>query len=311
VTVAVGHGGGFDVSFGAALGNLGRLFARLTSPLVAVTTTHEGGVTSEVQHLDISRLTANVGYFTLKYRYQETMPLSFGISSGDLGTALGTAFSLLGGVSNVSASGSNGSYDITFSSSLGNVDQILPQLVPLYLAGGGGTDRVRVQSLYEDTFWAGGDGSDSADLNLNPVTLAPFTPTDVVAHVDITRVQGGSGSQDEIQQVVLRDVTGGTFELVFGGVATTAIAWDAPASTVRRRPGCAARDRQGQHQRPQRGRPPDGQHLLDRVHRRPPAPGPGAADLERGGHHHAGRRSEPGRDPAHRAAERPGRQLQP
>jgi len=233
VTVAVGHGGGFDVSFGAALGNLGRLFARLTSPLVAVTTTHEGGVTSEVQHLDISRLTANVGYFTLKYRYQETMPLSFGISSGDLGTALGTAFSLLGGVSNVSASGSNGSYDITFSSSLGNVDQILPQLVPLYLAGGGGTDRVRVQSLYEDTFWAGGDGSDSADLNLNPVTLAPFTPTDVVAHVDITRVQGGSGSQDEIQQVVLRDVTGGTFELVFGGVATTAIAWDAPASTVR------------------------------------------------------------------------------
>ncbi|HYV59841.1 MAG TPA: hypothetical protein VFA62_07205, partial [Acidimicrobiia bacterium] len=92
--------------------------------------------------------------------------------------------------------------------------------------------RLRVQSLYEDTFSTGGDGADSADLNRDAITLAPFTATDTVAHVDVAEVQAGGATQDERQQVTLRDATGGAFELAFGGALTAPIAWDAPASAV-------------------------------------------------------------------------------
>ncbi len=232
VTVAAAHGGGFDFTFANSLGRVANLVARLAAPLVRVVTTQEGvaGSLPEIEHLSISGLTAGEGYFTLKYHFQETNALTFGISAADLTTALQNAFTVVGAA--ISASGSPGSFDITFDSSLGNVDQITPALVPLLVAGGAGDDRLRVQSAYEDLFWAGGAGNDSADLNRNPITLAAFNPTDVVAHVGIRETHLGGASQDETQLITLTNVTGGTFNLAFGGNPTAPIDWDAPASAV-------------------------------------------------------------------------------
>src|SRR5262249_6186186 len=96
------------------------------------------------------------------------------------------------------------------------------------------------QSIFEDMYWAGGTGTDSANVNLDAVTLAPFIPSDLVGHVTVTRTQAGcDGSpacggamQNEKQQLALSAVTGGTFELFLGSAAnhTKPIAWDAPAS---------------------------------------------------------------------------------
>src|SRR6185312_14166758 len=154
------------------------------------------------------------------------------VGASALTTALRSAFTLVGTPTNITASGSNGSFDITFNSSLDDVDQVQAEAVPMVVLGGAGDDRLRVQSLYEDTFWAGATGGDSADLNLNAITLAPFNPTDVVAHIDIIQTQAGDGSHNAKQLVTLRNATGGTFQLTFAGHTTAAIAWDAPAATV-------------------------------------------------------------------------------
>src|SRR5205085_1414292 len=114
-----------------------------------------------------------------------------------------------------SASGGGGSFTITFDSSLGAVDTIVAQLVPLVVGGGLGDDVLNIQSLYEDTFWAGGGGSDAANLNLDAVGLAAFHPTDVVSHVDFARLPLSAQGNDQ-QLITLRDASGGTFNLTFG-----------------------------------------------------------------------------------------------
>src|SRR4029077_512241 len=78
----------------------------------------------------------------------------------------------------------------------------------------------------------GGPGADNGAVNLDAITQQRFTPTDVVAHVNIAEVQHGDGSHDEKQAISFQDVTGGTYELTFGVQTTTPIQWDAPAKAV-------------------------------------------------------------------------------
>src|SRR6185312_8013594 len=99
VTAAVASGGGFDITFANSLGNVVQLVARLASPLVNTTTTQTrdaGTSTPEIQHLDVTQVTGGVGYFTLKYKYQETKALRFDVGASALTTALRSAFTLVG-----------------------------------------------------------------------------------------------------------------------------------------------------------------------------------------------------------------------
>ena len=114
---------------------------------------------------------------------------------------------------------------------------LVAQIVPLMLVGNGGTDRLRIQSTYEDIFFNGGDATDSAAVNVDAVSQQAFTPYDVVAHLSVT---GTNGNKDQLIQRV--DVTGGTFKLGYTPLSgphageleiTAAIAWDAPATAVR------------------------------------------------------------------------------
>src|SRR5207253_745358 len=134
---------------------------------------------------------------------------------------------------NISATGSAGQFDINFDASLGTVSTIVPEIVPLVLAGGTGADKLRVQSLFEDTFWKGGGGADDAQLNLNALTLAPFNPTDVVAHVDITPLQTVVPGINEKELITLPGSPPATpFHLTFIGQATADIPFTATAADI-------------------------------------------------------------------------------
>ena len=118
--------------------------------------------------------------------------------------------------------------------------------MPLLLDGGPGEDKLRVQSIFEETFFKGGDetGStgggvdgDEIDLNVNIITLQPVGPAEVVADVLVATIQQvvpgpAPGGKDEVQRVTLQDTTGGTFTLTFGAKTTTPLHWDAPETTV-------------------------------------------------------------------------------
>ena len=231
VTVT-GGSGVFTVTFPSSMGNVPTLLATHVQKLVDTSTTQQGvlGTTSEIQHLDVSGVTGGNGYYTLQLDYQQTKPLPLNASASDIQAAMRAAFSELGNPTNVSASGSGGSFDITFDPSVGNVDQLVAQIVPLYVDGGNGSDQLNVQSIYEDTFFNGDAGNDSSNINLNAMTLAPFTPSDLVGHVNVTEIQAGNGGHDEIQRVAVTNANGGSFELAFGGQYTAPIAWDAPAT---------------------------------------------------------------------------------
>ncbi|MGZ7036468.1 MAG: hypothetical protein ACXVIQ_14755, partial [Ilumatobacteraceae bacterium] len=228
-----GGSGVFDVTFPASMGNVDQLVATFAGKLVSASTTTQGvtGVTDEVQFVHISDITDGNGYFTVSYQFMETqaMPLNVGLSAFQ--DAVRAAFTFAGDTSttiHVSAHFGGGGYDIDFANILGNVDQVVPKVIPLLLDGGNGTDRFRVSSIYEDTFFYGGADSDSANVNLNAITLAPFIPSDVVGHVTITPQASVGG--DTVERVDVTDATGGTFRLAFKGEFTTPIAWDAPGS---------------------------------------------------------------------------------
>src|SRR5581483_8048291 len=122
------------------------------------------------------------GYFSLTYQYQHTNALPFTISAADLQKALRASFTLVGNPLNITATGADGDFTITFDASLGDVALISAQVVPLAIVGNAGTDRLSIQSTYEETSFVGGDNSDSATLNVDAASLAPFTPGDVVGH---------------------------------------------------------------------------------------------------------------------------------
>ncbi|MFN2611440.1 MAG: hypothetical protein ABR507_11310 [Actinomycetota bacterium] len=232
VTVTDGSGV-FDVTFPNSLGNVNELLATFSNKLVSASTTTPGvqGTTDEVQFVRVRKnITDSNGFFTVKYKFMETAALPLDVSVAAFQTAIRNAFTFAGAPTNLTATDHGGlGFDIDFNNILGDVDLVVPQVIPMLIDGGNGTDRFRVASIYEDTFFYGGQGTDSANVNLNAVTLAPFTPGDVVGHVTVSQ-QPNDGSGETVERVDVTNVTGGTFQLSFNGQFTTPIAWDAPAT---------------------------------------------------------------------------------
>jgi Ca2+-binding RTX toxin-like protein len=229
--VVTGGSGVFDVVFPNTMGDVDQLLATFTGKLVT-TTNHQQGVQGSVdeqQDVHISGTTDGNGYFTVKYKFQETTALPLNVTLAAFQSAVRQAFTFAGDtIANLNVTSIADGFRIDFGNVLGDVDQVVVQVVPLLLDGGAGngTDRFRVSSIFEDTFFYGGGGSDSANVNLNALTLAPFIPSDVVGHVVITPQPNEDG--DTVERVDILNATGGTFRLSFKGEFTTPIAWDAP-----------------------------------------------------------------------------------
>src|SRR4029077_15455005 len=122
--------------------------------LVSETTAPQGvlGTTNEVQHLSISTATGGKGHFTVKFPYSvanhfaETKALPLNVSAGDLQAAMRAAFlTLIGDPANLTVTPAAGGFDITFDKALGDVPQLVPQIMPLFIDGGAGGDRLRIQ----------------------------------------------------------------------------------------------------------------------------------------------------------------------
>ena len=97
VTVT-GGSGVFDVTFPSSLGNVGQLVATFADKLVDTSTTTQGvlGSTDEVQYVQISDITDQNGYFTVKYQFMETQAMSLGVSLADFQAAVRKAFTFAG-----------------------------------------------------------------------------------------------------------------------------------------------------------------------------------------------------------------------
>ena len=235
-----GGSGVFLVTFPNAQGNVDLLTATHVNKLVSGSTTQNGcdGLTGcgpvqdEIQHLHIdSTTTGGNGYFTVHLGFQETKALQLNVcatGAGCLDEAIKTAFTDIDALhSLLSVTATAGGFDVEFKSLAGNVGDLVPELMPLYIDGGAGGDQLNVQSVYEDMYFNGNAGSDSSNVNINATTLAAFHPGDVVGHLNIRDTTPGVLSS---QIVSFADVTGGTFELGIGGNWTIPIAWDAPAT---------------------------------------------------------------------------------
>ena len=239
MTTVIG-GAGADTLRVVSTVDVARSALNSTEGVVSINNVHSDG---QFQHLSISGRGDYNGYFTLQYQYQETSALPLDIfNQGVAGEtalrdAVRAAFLILGDPTNIDVTANGDGYDITFAALLGHVPTLVAQIVPLMLVGSGGTDRLRIQSTYEDIFFNGGDATDSAAVNVDAVSQQAFTPYDVVAHLSVT---GTNGNNDQLIQRV--DVTGGTFKLGYTPLSgphageleiTSAIAWDAPATAVR------------------------------------------------------------------------------
>jgi Ca2+-binding RTX toxin-like protein len=186
------------------------------------------------QTLTISSAARGHGYFTLKLRYEETAPIPLNATAAQIEAELDKLL-LVGNASNVSVSVfDSDTFTITFSPTLVSVEQLVARIVPLLVNTQGGEDEIRAQALYEESFIQGGASSDHIWVNVNATTGLPLTYNEIVPDVLISTTQGGTALQNEIQQIFLQDVTGGTFTLSQGLNTTGPIAWDAPAATVRR-----------------------------------------------------------------------------
>jgi len=167
---------------------------------VGAATPGGGGSTNET--LTVSQATGGNGYYTLKYRYQETKPIPFDATATDVQNAL-QALLLLGADVSVTDNTVSGSgqltYTVSFDSSIANVQQLVAQVAPLTLNGGNktlhpadnnaGDNTFNVQSLFEDTFVLGGNQpvhhGDTMNFNVHADTTSPFTVFDVTPHLDL------------------------------------------------------------------------------------------------------------------------------
>src|SRR5262249_10807791 len=147
--------------------------------------------------------------------FQETKALQLNVDASDLDTAIRNAFTDIDALHNLdTVTAIPGGFVVKFLSLAGNVGDLVPELMPLYVAGGNGGDQLYMQSVYEDMYFAGGAGSDSSNVNINATTLAAFHPGDVVGHMNIRDTVPSVLSS---QTISFADVTGGTFELGIGG----------------------------------------------------------------------------------------------
>jgi len=152
------------------------------------------------QSLTVDSDTQGSGYFTLKFRYQETKPIPFDAGAGDIQDAL-QSLQLLGSKVTVSSPAAH-QFTITFTA-LATVEALSARVVPLLIDGGDNNDDFRVASLYEETFIKGGSedgsstgafpgGTDGDVITLNAyadgssgTTPVPFTIVDVNPHIAV------------------------------------------------------------------------------------------------------------------------------
>src|SRR6185295_12355616 len=135
------------------------------------------------------------GYYTLKFRYQETKPIPFGASASDVEKAL-QSLQLLGSKVHVSSAGSN-QFLVEFEP-LATTVALDAKVVPLVVDGGNNDDDFRVASIYEEMYFKGGSelGTSSGGTHGDKIWLnvyadeAGSTPTqflltDVQPHLTI------------------------------------------------------------------------------------------------------------------------------
>ena len=168
----------------------------------------------------------------------ETQAMSLGVSLADFQAASARRSPSPGDTTaniNVSLHGTTG-FDITFDKSLGNVDQVVAQVIPLLRRR-----RRRHRPLPRRVAVRGhvlDGGEDTRQRERQPQRDHPravHPERRRRAHRHHARPAGCDGTtvdgNDEKQLVTLTNATGGTFQLVFNGQLTTPIAWDAPANS--------------------------------------------------------------------------------
>ena len=107
--------------------------------------------------------------------------------------------------------------------------------MPLLVDGGDGDDVVRIQSVFEETFFQGGEEEGSSGgtdgdvlhLNVNATTSAPLTPRRSLL-TSSSHVDSGHRLDKRGPAISLQDTTGGTFTLTFDGNTTPPLTWDTP-----------------------------------------------------------------------------------
>lgn len=129
--------------------------------------------TSEVQTVTADLDAHDTGFFTLKYRYNETAPIEFGSSAAVVDKALQDLVLIggSGGKDNVDVAydAGSGKYTITFKGDLKeqDVEQITARVVPLLVDGGDGIDHLNLQAVNQTTVVRGGGDGDFFDINVD------------------------------------------------------------------------------------------------------------------------------------------------
>ncbi|MEX2149864.1 MAG: LEPR-XLL domain-containing protein [Steroidobacteraceae bacterium] len=191
---AVSGGGGADTIKVKATNTLGRAALNTRLGVAGATTLIQGAPsTNEEQKVTIG---ADVGLFTLGFRFMETGPIAFGATAAEVEEALAKLF-IIGknnlGESNVHVTKDSDGFTIEFVNDLGetNVEQLSARVVPLAVTGGEGADTVAVQALNQDLFFRGEGDDDIVFLNVIVDTLAPLTSNGVNA---VATLDGGNES---------------------------------------------------------------------------------------------------------------------
>ena len=143
------------------------------------------------QHLSIDLAKAReTGYFTLKYRYEETLPIAFTADAAAIQQALRA---LPATKPEVSVTGSNGSFDIVFDADTTNPTMLIAEVLPFAILARGGNDTISIQELTEVLSFAGGAGEDKVYTN---VILDGVTTT-LANGIKVPATFDGGGDVDE------------------------------------------------------------------------------------------------------------------
>ena len=163
-------------------------------PTIGISTTTQGGPSSEVQRVGYtSSFAPTSGTFTLSFGGQTTSGIAYNASAATVQAALEGLSSI--GSGNVSVTKSQNTstaqeWTVTFQGTLG--------------------------------------GANQSQITIDTTNVFAFGKSNIQA----TDTQGGSGSNNEVQVVTLSNATDGTFRLAFGGQTTAPIAYNASAATV-------------------------------------------------------------------------------